>query len=74
MESSHIKRLGVAMHWNIWSLLVLKISVAKYWNIWSLLIIKKLGVAMIGTFGVFPYKNIRYSNALALLSLLILKD
>ena len=23
-ESSHIKRLGVAMQWNIWSLLILK--------------------------------------------------
>ena len=35
LESSHTKRLGVAMHWNIWSL-----SVAMHWNIWSLLILK----------------------------------
>ena len=32
-KSSHIKRLGVAMHWNI-------LKDLEHWNIWGLIVLK----------------------------------
>ena len=46
LESSHIKTLGVAMHWNIWSRLILKDWVLQCIRTFGASHIKRLGVAI----------------------------